>query len=65
VRKESDLTTDLDAIYAKLFALRTSGGDEYVARVVSVATDDMKWTQAPGALKIIFVAGNEEANQDP
>src|SRR5205809_7325473 len=29
VRKESDLTTDLDGIYAKLFALRTNGGEEY------------------------------------
>jgi hypothetical protein len=68
VRKESDLTTDLDSIYSKLFALRTSGGDEYVARAVQVATRDMQWTpdqQGQGALKIIFVAGNEPANQDP
>ena len=65
VRKESDLTTDLDGIYSRLFALRTNGGSEYVARAVRDATRDMRWSQDPGALKIIFVAGNEPANQDP
>ena len=38
VRIDSDLTTDLDSIYAQLFALRTNGGDEYVARALHVAT---------------------------
>src|SRR5262249_27980217 len=65
VRKDSDLTTDLDGIYAKLFALRTNGGDEYVARAVHVATGDMKWDQDQRTLKMLFVAGNEAANQDP
>jgi Mg-chelatase subunit ChlD len=65
VKKESDLTTDLDSIYSKLFALRTSGGDEYVARAVTVGTREMQWSQDPKALRIIFVAGNEPANQDP
>jgi von Willebrand factor type A domain len=65
VNIESDLTTDLDAIYSKLFALRTNGGDEYVARAVQTGTRQMKWSQDQNALKIIFVAGNEPANQDP
>src|SRR3954464_11367841 len=30
VRKELDLTNDLDALYQKLFALTTHGGTEYV-----------------------------------
>src|SRR5436305_15109786 len=33
VRKELDLTTDLDSVYKKLNGLTTNGGDEYVARV--------------------------------
>src|SRR5262249_30796231 len=33
VRKELDLTTDLDAVYQNLNGLTTNGGDEYVARV--------------------------------
>jgi len=65
VRKDSDLTTDLDGVYAKLFALTINGGEEYVARAVKVSTEQMQWDQDPKALKIIFVAGNEPANQDP
>ncbi|MGZ3406266.1 MAG: vWA domain-containing protein [Polyangia bacterium] len=65
VRKDAELTTNLDDVYEKLFALRTNGGSEYVARAVHDATNDMKWDQDQGTLKIIFVAGNEPANQDP
>jgi hypothetical protein len=65
VRKDADLTTDLDGLYSKLFALTTNGGEEYVARAVKSATEQMQWDQDPKALKIIFVAGNEPANQDP
>jgi von Willebrand factor type A domain len=65
VRKDAELTTNLDDVYEKLFALRTNGGSEYVARAVHDATTDMKWDQDQGTLKIIFVAGNEPANQDP
>lgn len=65
VRKDAELTTNLDDVSEKLFALRTNGGSEYVARAVHDATMDMKWDQDPSTLKIIFVAGNEPANQDP
>jgi von Willebrand factor type A domain len=65
VRKDAELTTNLDDVYEKLFALHTNGGSEYVARAVHDATADMKWDQDQGTLKIIFVAGNEPANQDP
>lgn len=65
VQVESDLTTDLDGIYGKLFALRTNGGDEYVARALQVATTRMSWTPRPGARRMFIVAGNEPADQDP
>lgn len=65
VRKEIDLTTDLDEIYRKLNALTTNGGEEYVARVCRDALADQKWSTDPTALKIIFVCGNEPASQDP
>lgn len=64
VRKELDLTTDLDEVYAKLNALRTSGGDEYVARVSRAALTEQKWSAAPTALRLVFVCGNEPADQD-
>jgi hypothetical protein len=64
VRKDLDLTTDLDKMSEKLFGLTTKGGTEYVARVCRDAIEQLNWSQAPGALKIIFVCGNEPADQD-
>src|SRR5262249_46735036 len=39
VRKDLDLTTDLDALYEKLFALKIGGGTEYVTRVCRDAVE--------------------------
>src|SRR5262245_28694982 len=64
VRKEVDLTEDLDDVYKMLNALRTGGGDEYVARVTKTALDEQKWSTEKDSLKLIFVAGNEPVDQD-
>jgi hypothetical protein len=64
VRKDLDLTADLDKMSEKLFGLTTKGGTEFVARVCRDAIEQLQWSQAPGALKIIFVCGNEPADQD-
>ena len=65
VAVQTGLTDDLDTVSAKLFALGTNGGDEYVARVVKRALDDLAWSPDRDALKLVFVAGNEPATQDP
>jgi hypothetical protein len=68
VRQEIGLTADLDRVSEKLFALRATtvrGGDEYVARVCRDAVERLRWSADPGALKVIFVCGNESAEQDP
>jgi hypothetical protein len=65
VRKELDLTRDLDEIYKKLNSLTTNGGQEYVARVCHDALAEQKWSTDAKALRIIFVCGNERAGQDP
>jgi hypothetical protein len=65
VRVDSGLTEDLDAISQRLFALRTNGGTEYVGRVIQTSLDRLDWTPSNEALKLIFVAGNEPASQDP
>ncbi len=65
VRTDIDLTNDLDAVYGRLFGLTTGGGEEYVARAVQVATRSMTWSPDQDALRIVFVAGNESADQDP
>ncbi|MEM7517167.1 MAG: VWA domain-containing protein [Planctomycetota bacterium] len=59
------LTEDLDMVSLKLFELTTNGGDEYVARVTQTATESLAWSAEPNALKMIVVAGNESAEQDP
>lgn len=64
VRKEIDLTTDLDEVYAKLNALTINGGEEYVARVSNTALVNQKWSTAKNALRLMFVCGNEPADQD-
>ena len=64
VRKDADLTTDLDTVYQKLNALTINGGEEYVARVCRDAVVEQKWAEDKDALKIIFVCGNEPVDQD-
>lgn len=64
VRKEIDLTHDIDEVYRKLFDLHTKGGTELVARVCRDALVDLRWSAERGALRMIFVCGNEPADQD-
>lgn len=64
VRKDVDLTTDLDDVYKALNALTINGGTEYVARVSKAALTEQKWSTDRGALKLIFVCGNEPVDQD-
>jgi len=65
VRLDLPFTNDLDAVNEKLFSFHTNGGDEYVARVVHTAFERLQWSPSADALRIVFVAGNESAAQDP
>jgi Mg-chelatase subunit ChlD len=65
VRVDLPFTADLDAVNATLFAFQTDGGDEYVARAIQSALDTLQWSQDQDALRVMFVAGNESAEQDP
>ena len=60
---QTGFTTDLDLVSERLFALGTSGGAEYVGRVVARALDGLTWSTGD-ALRLVFVAGNESADQD-
>ena len=66
VRKEADLTADLDVIYQKLNELKIAGpnSEEYVARVCRDALDQQSWSAEKDAVRLIFVCGNESARQD-
>lgn len=59
------LTNNLDLVSEKLFAVRISGGTEYeyCGLVIQTATNDLKWSDDKGDLKVIFIAGNEPFTQ--
>lgn len=65
VRIDQPLTRDLDAVNQRLFSFTTNGGAEYVARVVNRAIENLQWSTEPDAMRLMFVAGNESAEQDP
>jgi hypothetical protein len=63
IRLITNLTTDLDAISADLFALTTNGGSEYCGMVIDKAVKKLSWSATTGTLKIIYIAGNEAFTQ--
>ena len=65
VRKQLEFTSDLDLVSQKLFALKTSGGEEYCGAVISDALNKLQWSSDPRDLKMIYIAGNEPFNQGP
>jgi hypothetical protein len=68
VRQELELTSDLDRVSEKLFALqatKVANSEEYVGRVCRDAVDRLAWSKEPRALRVVFVCGNESATQDP
>ncbi len=64
-RLDLPFTTDLDAVSQTLFAFQTDGGEEYVSRAIQTSLDRLQWSQHTDALQVLFVAGNESAEQDP
>jgi hypothetical protein len=65
IRMVSSLTTDVDAISEKLFALKTRGGSEYCGWVIGNAVSDLKWSDDKDDMKLIIIAGNEPFDQGP
>ena len=63
IRKVAGFTSDLDEVSKALFSLSTGGGDEYCAQVIDEALGGLKWSEAPGAYKAVFIAGNESFEQ--
>ncbi|MGO4772686.1 VWA domain-containing protein [Flavobacterium sp. W22_SRS_FK3] len=63
IRQITPLSTDLDLISEKLFALSTNGGNEYCGAVIQDATKQLKWARENRNMKLIYIAGNEDFNQ--
>ena len=64
VKVETGFTEDLDTVSQMLFGLTTNGGTELVGRVVQTSLQKLDWYPSENALQMVFVAGNESANQD-
>lgn len=65
IRAIQPLTRDLDQISEDLFALTTSGSQEFCGAVIARATTELKWDQSKDVYKAIFIAGNEPFTQGP
>ncbi len=65
IRQVMSLTTDLDGVSEKLFALKTNGGQEYAGQVISTAVEDLEWSDDPADMKLVIIAGNEPFTQGP
>ena len=63
VRLVTPLTTDLDLISEKLFALKTNGGLEYCGTVIDKANKQLKWSTNDSDIHLIYIAGNEPFTQ--
>ncbi len=58
-----DLSDDLDKVYSELMGLTIGGGTELVGRALDEALDNMSWSGDYEALRVVFIAGNESADQ--
>ena len=62
IRQLSAFTSDMDLISEKLFALSTSGGNEYCGQVIQKSLNELEWKKGDD-LKVIYIAGNESFTQ--
>jgi hypothetical protein len=55
----------LDRLSEQLFALTTTGSEEYCGQAIQTATRELDWSTRPDDLKLLFIAGNEPFTQGP
>jgi von Willebrand factor type A domain len=63
IKQITPLSTDLDLISEKLFALKTNGGEEYCGAVIADANKQLSWGKDNNNMKLIYVCGNEGFDQ--
>jgi len=59
IRQITPMTTDLDMISEKLFALTAGGSEENCGTVINDATRNLEWGNNESDMKLIYIAGNE------
>lgn len=62
INQLTHFTTDMDLVSEKLFALNTSGSNEYSGLVIHKSLEELEWKNDDG-LKMIYIAGNESFGQ--
>lgn len=65
VRRVLSLTTDLDDVSEKLFALSTNGGQEYAGKAILTSLEELEWSNSKDDMRLIIIAGNEPFTQGP
>jgi hypothetical protein len=65
IRQVLPFTGDLDTVSEKLHGLFTNGGSEYAGQAIQTAVTSLPWSNDAGALRFVFLAGNEEFDQGP
>lgn len=63
MRQVSPFTDELDRVAEALFQLDTMGGSEHGGQVIAHALEQLEWRD--GALRVVYLAGNEELEQGP
>lgn len=67
--RKFDLSDDLDEVYKNLSTFKDEGwSDEYVGRIIQKSLNEMGWSSGSStrkSLKIVYVVGNETAQQGP
>jgi hypothetical protein len=67
VTRRMDLTGDIDAVYAELFALRAGGGGdtpESVNQALHEAVTGLGWSTDPGVYRVLFLVGDAPPHTD-
>ncbi|TPW18685.1 MAG: von Willebrand factor type A domain-containing protein, partial [Elusimicrobia bacterium] len=67
VTQVTDLTKDLDKMYAQLLALRPEGGGdgpEHVIQALADASSKMSWSKDPKTFKVAYLVGDAPAHED-
>jgi len=67
VTRVTDLSTDMDSMYATLMDFKAAGGGdgpESVNRALDDALNKMSWSQDPNAYKVIFLVGDAAPHMD-
>ncbi len=65
IQQVTPLTSDLDLISKRLFALTTNGGSEHCGQVIGQSLSGLNWSEDERDLKLIYIAGNESFTQGP